>query len=79
MAVTAQRIYSEQWDPTEEDINSLFPIADLTSEIGRDPGIKVLRDDEIRLQCPGQYNISVQARAYNLRLDQLLQEYFTTY
>ncbi|HBV87846.1 hypothetical protein [Desulfosporosinus sp.] len=79
MAITAQRIYSEQWNPTEEDIKSLFPMADLIAELGRDPGIKVLRDDEIRLQYPGQYNISVQARAYNLRLTQLLQEYFTNY
>lgn len=79
MAVKAQRIYSEQWNPSEDDIKSLFPIDDLISEIGRDPGIKVLRDDEIRLQYPGQYNISIQARAYNQRLVQLLQEYFNTY
>lgn len=79
MAVKAQRIYSEQWNPSEEDIKSLFPIDDLKSEIGRDPGIKVLRDDEIRLQYPGQYNISVQARAYNQRLVELLQEYYNTY
>jgi len=79
MEVKAQRIYSEQWNPSEEDIKSLFPIEILTSEIGRDPGIKVLRDEEIRLQYPGQYNISVQARAYNQRLVQLLQEYFNTY
>lgn len=79
MAVKAQRIYSEQWNPSEEDIKGLFPIDDLKSEMGRDPEIKVLRDDEIRLQYPGQYNISVQARAYNQRLVELLQEYFTTY
>lgn len=79
MALKAQCIYSEQWNPSEEDIKSLFPIEDLKSDIGRDPGIKVLRDDEIRLQYPGQYNISVQARAYNQRLHQLLQEYFNTY
>ncbi|MDO0822295.1 hypothetical protein [Desulfosporosinus nitroreducens] len=79
MAVKAQRIYSEQWNPSGEEIKSLFPVDDLKSEIGRDPGIKVLRDDEIRLQYPGQYNISVQARAYNQQLVQLLQEYYTTY
>jgi len=79
MAVKAQRIYSEQWNLSEEDINGLFLIDDLKSEIGRDPGIKVLRDDEIRLQYPSQYNISVQARAYNQGLVQLLQEYFNTY
>ncbi|AFQ42850.1 hypothetical protein [Desulfosporosinus meridiei] len=79
MVVKAQRIYAENWDPSDDDINSLFPIEDLTSEIGKDPGIKVLRDDEIRLQYPSQYNISIQARAYNQRLVQLLQEYYTTY
>ena len=79
MSVKAQRIYSEQWNPTEELINSLFPIEDITSEIGRDPGIKVLRDDEIRLEYPGQYNISVQARAHSQTLFELLQEYFETY
>jgi len=79
MTVKAQRIYSEQWNPSEEVIKSLFPIDELKAEIGRDPGIKVLRDDEIRLQYPGQYNISVQARAYNQRLVQLLQEYYNTY
>lgn len=77
MAVKTQRIYSEQWNPSEEDIESLFPIAELTSEIGKNPGIKVLRDDEIRLQYPGQYNISIQARAYNQRLAELLHEYYT--
>lgn len=79
MAVKAQRIYSEQWNPSKEDIQSLFPIDELKAEIGRDPGIKVLRDDEIRLLYPEQYNISVQARAYNLQLVQLLQEYYNTY
>ena len=77
MAVKVQRIYSEQWDPSEEDIKSLFPVEELTSEIGKNPGIKVLRDDEIRLQYPGQYNISIQARAYNQRLVELLQEHYT--
>lgn len=79
MAVKAQRIYSEQWNPSEEEITSLFPIDELKAEIGRDPGIKVLRDEEIRLQYPGQYNISVQARAYNQQLVQLLQEYYNTF
>lgn len=79
MTVKAQRIYSEQWNPSEEKIKSLFPIDELKAEIGRDPGIKVLRDEEIRLQYPGQYNISVQARAYNQQLVQLLQEYYNTY
>lgn len=79
MALKAQRIYTEQWNPSEEDIRSLFPIEELTSEIGKDPGIKVLRDDEIRLQYPEQYNISIQARAYNQRLVELLQEYYTNH
>ncbi|HBW34280.1 hypothetical protein [Desulfosporosinus sp. BICA1-9] len=79
MAVKAHRIYAEEWNPSEEQINRIFPIEDLKSEIGRDPGIKVLRDDEIRLEYPSQYNISVQARAHNLSLVQLLQEYYTTY
>jgi hypothetical protein len=79
MSVKAQRIYSEQWDLSEELINSLFGNEDLTSEIGRDPGIKVLRDDEIRLEYPGQYNIAVQARAHSQTLFELLQEYFETY
>ncbi|EHQ87896.1 hypothetical protein [Desulfosporosinus youngiae] len=79
MALKAQRIYSEEWNPSEEAIKSLFPADELKAEIGRDPGLKVLRDDEIRLQYPGQYNISVQARAYTQRLVQLLQEYYTTY
>ncbi|AET66480.1 hypothetical protein Desor_0797 [Desulfosporosinus orientis DSM 765] len=79
MVLKAQRIYSEQWNLSEEDINSLFPIKELAAEIGKDPGIKVLRDDEIRLQYPGQYNISVQARAYNQRLVELLQEYYSNH
>lgn len=79
MAVKAQRIYTEEWNPSDEQINRIFPIEDLKLEIGRDPGIKVFRDDEIRLEYPSQYNISVQARAHSLLLVQLLQEYYTPY
>lgn len=79
MAVKVERIYSEQWNPTEEEINSIFPIADIITDIGRDPGIEVIIDDEVRLKYPGQYNISVQARAYNRSLVELLHEYFETY
>lgn len=70
------RIYSEQWNPSEEQINSLFPLEEITSEIGRNPGLEVLRDDEVRLKYPDLYNISVQARAHNRGLVELLQEYY---
>ena len=76
MAVKPWRIYSEEWNPSEESINSIFPIDDIISEIGKNPGLEMLRDDEIRLKFPSQYNISIQARAYNQVLTQLLQEYF---
>lgn len=76
MALKPWRIYTEEWDPTEEQLNSLFPINDLISEMGKDPGITVLKDDEIRLKYPGQYNISVQARAHNRGLVELLAEYY---
>lgn len=79
MSLEAQRIYSEEWNPSDNSIRSLFPIDDLKAEIGKDPKIKILRDDEIRLQYPAQYNISVQARAYTQRLVQLLQEYYSDY
>lgn len=79
MVVKAQRIYAEEWNPSEQQINRIFPIENLKLEIGRDPGMKVFRDDEIRLNYPGQYNISIQARAHNLSLVQLLQEYYTNY
>lgn len=70
------RIYSEQWNPSEEQINSLFPIKEITSEIGRNPGLEVLRDDEVRLKYPALYNISVQARAHNRGLIELLEAYY---
>jgi hypothetical protein len=54
MAVKAQRIYAEEWNPSDEQINRIFPIEDLKLEIGRDPGIRVFRDDEIRLEFPSQ-------------------------
>jgi len=79
MAVKIDRIYSEQWSPTEEQINSIFPINDLILDIGRDPGVAVITDDEVRLKYPGQYNISVQARAYNRGLVELLQENYETH
>ncbi|HEY8910947.1 MAG TPA: hypothetical protein VIM51_11810 [Desulfosporosinus sp.] len=79
MAVKVQRIYSEQWNPTEEQINSIFPIDDITSDIGKNPGIAVITDDEVRLKYPSQYNISVQARAYNRGLVELLQKYYEDY
>ena len=79
MSLKPLRIYSEQWSPSEEQINSLFPIDDLISEIGKDPGIEVFTDDEIRLKFPTQYNISVQARAYNQSLVKLLHEYYEDY
>lgn len=70
------RIYSELWNPSEKQINSLFPIEEITAEIGRDPGLEVLRDDEVRLKYPGLFNISVQARAHNRGLVDLLQAYY---
>ena len=70
------RVYSEQWNPSEEQINSIFPIDEITAEIGRNPGLEVLRDDEVRLKYPGLFNISVQARAHNRGLIELLQEYY---
>ena len=79
MAVKAERIYSEQWTPTEKQVNSIFPIDDIIADIGRDPGIAVITDDEVRSKYPGQYNISVQARAYNRGLVELLQEYYEPY
>ena len=79
MSIKAQHIFAEQWNPSKEQIDSLLPIDDITTEIGRDPGIKVLRDDEIRLAYPRLYNISVQARAHNLELVELLQKYFDPY
>ncbi|HZK84738.1 MAG TPA: hypothetical protein VFC58_08690 [Desulfosporosinus sp.] len=78
MSTKPWRIYSEQWNPSEKQINSVFPIEEITSEIGRDPGLEVLRDDEVRLKYPDLYNISVQARAHNRGLIELLQEYYET-
>ena len=79
MVVKVQHNYSEQWNPSEQQINSIFPISDITTDMGRDPGIAVIMDDEVRLKYPGQYNIAVQARAYNRGLVELLQEYYETY
>lgn len=76
MSLQPGRIYSEQWNPTEEQIKSIFPIDDIIAEVGKDPGLKVLKDDEIRLKFPAQYNISVQARAHSLALVELLHEYY---
>ena len=76
MSTKPWRIYSEEWNPSEEQINSVFAIDEITSEIGRDPGLEVLRDDEVRLKYPDLYNISVQARAHNRGLVELLQEYY---
>lgn len=70
------RIYSEQWSPSEAQINSVFPIEEIASEIGKDPGLEVLKDDEVRLKYPELYNISIQARAHNRGLVDLLQEYY---
>jgi len=78
MSTKPWRIYSEEWNPSEKQINSVFPIEEITSEIGRDPGLKVLRDDEVRLKYPDLYNISVQARAHNRGLVELLQEHYET-
>ena len=78
MSVKPLRIYSEQWNPTEEQIKSIFPIEDLIAEIGKDPGLEVFTDDEIRLKFPAQFNISVQARAHNQSLIELLHEYYET-
>ncbi len=79
MSLKPRRIYSEQWSPSEEQISSIFPVDDLISEIGRNPGIKVFRDEEIKKMYPAQYNISVQARAHNVGLVELLQEYYEDY
>lgn len=79
MTVKALRVYSEEWNPTEEQIKSIFPIDELRVEMGKDPGLEVLRDDEIRTKYPAQYNISVQARAHNRGLVELLHEYYETY
>lgn len=70
------RVYSEQWNPSEEQINSIFPIEEITAEIGRNLGFEVLRDDAVRLNYPELYNISVQARAHNRGLVELLEEYY---
>jgi len=70
------RIYSEEWSPSEEQINSVFPIEEIASEIGKDPGLEILRDDEVRLKYPELYNVSIQARAHNRGLVDLLQEYY---
>ncbi|MDP4161191.1 MAG: hypothetical protein Q8911_15775 [Bacillota bacterium] len=79
MTIKPRRIYTEQWDPTEEQINSIFPLDDIIAEMGRDPQLKLIRDDEIRLKYPSDYNISVQARAHNQSLVELLQEYYENY
>lgn len=76
MSIKPRRVYSEEWNPTEEQINSIFPIDEITAEIGRNPGLEILRDDEVRLKYPGLFNISVQARAHNHGLTELLQAYF---
>jgi len=70
------RIYTEQWNPSEEQISSVFPIEEITAEIGKDLSLEVLRDDEVRLKYPSLYNVSVQARAHNRGLVELLQEYY---
>jgi hypothetical protein len=79
MSLKPRRIYTEQWSPSEEQIKGVFPEDEITSEIGKNPGIKVFRDDEIKNKYPAQYNISIQARAYNLRLVELLHEYYEDY
>ncbi|MDQ7094849.1 hypothetical protein REC12_14720 [Desulfosporosinus sp. PR] len=79
MSLKPRRIYAEQWSPSEEQINSIFPLDGLISEIGRNPGIKVFRDEDVKKKYPAQYNISVQARAHNIGLTQLLQEYYEDY
>lgn len=76
MSIKPRRVYSEEWNPTQEQINSIFPIDEITAEIGRNPGLEVLRDDEVRLKYPGLFNISVQARAHNRGLTELLQAHF---
>ena len=76
MSTKPWRIYSEQWNPSEEEINSIFPIEEITLEIEKNPCLEVLRDDEVRLKYPGLYNISIQARAHNRGLLELLQEYY---
>ena len=70
------RIYTEEWNPSEEQINSVFPIEEITEEIGKNLSLEVLRDDEVRLKYPDLYNISVQARAHNRGLVELLQVYY---
>lgn len=79
MTIKPRRIYSEQWDPSEEQIFSIFPVEEITAEMGRNPNLKVICDDEIRLKYPSEYNISVQARAHNQSLAELLQEYYESY
>ena len=76
MSLQPGRIYSEQWSPSEEQIKSIFPVDDIIAEIGKDPGLRVITDDEIRLKFPAQFNISVQARAHSLSLVELLHEYY---
>ncbi|AFM40051.1 hypothetical protein Desaci_1010 [Desulfosporosinus acidiphilus SJ4] len=78
MSLKPRRIYTEEWSPSEEQINSIFPLDKITSEIGRNPDIKVFRDEEVKAKYPAQFNISVQARAYNLGLVELLHEYYET-
>ncbi|WP_088226976.1 hypothetical protein [Desulfosporosinus sp. FKB] len=76
MSLKPRHIYSEEWSPSQEQINSIFPLDKITLEIGRNPGLKVFRDEEIKTKYPAQYNISVQARAYSLGLVELLHEYY---
>ena len=76
MSLKPRRIYTEEWSPSEEQLNSIFPLAEMTLEMEMNPGITVLRDQQIKEKYPAQYNIAVQARAYNLGLVELLQEYY---
>lgn len=78
MTIKPRRIYTEQWNPSEEQIK-IFPIEDLTAEMGINPKIQTLREEEIRLKYPSEYNIAVQARAHNQSLVELLQEYYEKY
>lgn len=79
MSLKPTWVFEEQWNPSEDQINSIFPIVEIASEIGRDPGLKVLRDEEIKQKYPAQYNISIQARAHSLGLFDLLHQNYETY
>lgn len=57
--------YEEEWDLTESDILSIFPIEKIERCIGENPNFEVLFDDDILRKDAEAYNLSIFTRAFN--------------